>query len=76
MIATTEKIHSARERIGVLKERQVDEMIIIPSFDGSKRCASDRRRHALRLADQFPPRTLSRASPPKISTPRVEARSI
>ncbi len=36
VVTTGEDPQRARERIGVLKERQVDGMIVIPSFDGSK----------------------------------------
>jgi LacI family transcriptional regulator len=36
VVTTGEDPQRACERIGVLKERQVDGMIVIPSFDGSK----------------------------------------
>ena len=36
VVTTGEDPWRARERIGVLKERQVDGMIVIPSFDGSE----------------------------------------
>jgi LacI family transcriptional regulator len=36
VVTTGEDPQRARERIGALKERQVDGMIVIPSFDGSE----------------------------------------
>ena len=36
VVTTGENPQAARERIGVLKERQVDGMIVIPSLDGSE----------------------------------------